>query len=114
MTISEIVDLTVTRLILERMIRMCTVGIKMKDEDESMREDRCVCCGSYVPEGQMVCHSCMCKVFLSDQFSLKHDMEMREMDEYAVSFSEKMHPKTVIRSFITLVRKLSYGRKENS
>lgn len=32
-----------------------------------MNIDRCVCCGEYVPEGQMVCCRCRKKVIVDEQ-----------------------------------------------
>lgn len=33
-----------------------------------MNEDRCVCCGEYVPEGRMVCQKCYDRYWMIDQY----------------------------------------------
>lgn len=33
-----------------------------------MNEDRCVCCGEYVPEGRMVCQKCSDKYWMIESY----------------------------------------------
>ena len=79
-----------------------------------MNEDRCVCCGEYVPEGQMVCHSCMCKSITYNPTRQEGDMAIEQLNESDVSFCEKLSIKTMIHGLITLIRKLFSCIKKNT
>ena len=65
-----------------------------------MNEDRCVCCGEYVPEGQMVCRSCMNQSISYDQIRKGN-----------VDPCGKMRQKGMLRSLIMFVRRLFSGEK---
>ena len=57
---------------------MYTLGIKTTKKaegDSEMNEDRCVCCGAYIPEGTMICHCCEIKTRNGEQIESKRDSE---------------------------------------
>ena len=54
-----------------------------------MNEDRCVCCGEYVPEGSMVCSNCISKTKSFEQVVWERDMTISQLNSYGVSLCKK-------------------------
>lgn len=81
-----------------------------------MNEDRCVCCGEYVPEGQMVCRSCLNQSISYDQIRWRFCKERRQADSWSyekgnVDPCGKMRPKGMLRGLIMFVGRLFRGEK---